>query len=168
MPLSTSSPLVVYQAPESDGSTVLLQVPWYSSTEQEWCWAACAQMLAYFYENTVTDQCKFADLLFTGQDCCGSPTGCNQPVDLGDVTKLFQAFGKSANFQPSPIEFDLIQTEISAGRPVQVGYQWSNQGNHVAVIAGISEDSVGPMVYVNDPDPQFAYGWVYYSNLQLA
>jgi hypothetical protein len=105
-------------------------------------------MLAYFFQNQLTDQCNFANLLFPGQDCCGSTAGSNQPVDLSEVTKLFPVFGKSANFLPNAIQFTDIQTEMSAGRPVQVGYQWSTEGNHVAVIAGVSEDNVGPLVYV--------------------
>jgi hypothetical protein len=168
MALATFSPLAVYQTPQVDGNTVTLPVPWYPSAQLEWCWAACAQMLAYFFQNQLTDQCNFANLLFPGQDCCAAPAACDQPVDLSAVTKLFPAFGKSADFQPNPIEFEDIQTEITAGRPVQVGYQWSTQGNHVAVIAGVSEDNVGPLVYVNDPDPQFGNGWVYFSNLKVA
>lgn len=168
MALSTPSPLSLYQTPEIDGNTVLLKVPWYPSDHQEWCWAACAQMLAYFFQGSLTDQCTFANLVFPGKDCCGSPSGCDQPIDLNDVTALFKSFDKSANFLSNPIRFEDIQAEISESRPVQVGYQWSDQTNHVAVIAGVSEDNVGPLVYVNDPDPQFANGWVYYSNLQLA
>jgi hypothetical protein len=168
MALSTSSPLPLYQTPEIDGNTILLKVPWYPSAELEWCWAASAQMLACFFQGSLTDQCKFANLLFSGQDCCASPSACNQPIDLNEVTKLFESFDKSATFLSNPIEFEDIQTEISAGRPVQVGYQWSDQSNHVAVIAGVSQDNVGSLVYVNDPDPQFGNGWVYYSNLRLA
>jgi Papain-like cysteine protease AvrRpt2 len=168
MPLASESPLAVYQTPQIDGNTVLLQIPWYPSAQEEWCWAACAQMLAYYFQNALTDQCTFAKLLFPGTDCCGAPAACDQPIDLSNVTALFPSFGKSATFLSAPIEFGDIQSEIAAGRPVQVGYQWSTQGNHVAVIAGVSEDNIGPLVYVNDPDPQFANGWVYYSNLKLA
>ena len=168
MPLASATPLAVYQTPTIDGNSAILQIPWYPSAQQEWCWAACAQMLAYYFKNVLTDQCKFANLLFAGQDCCGNPDSCDQPIDLNEVTALFPSFGKSATFLPYAIEFEDIQTEITAGRPVQVGYQWSTPGNHVAVIAGVSQDATGPLVYVNDPDPQFANGWVYYSNLKLA
>jgi hypothetical protein len=168
MALAASNSLAVYQTPQVDGNTVLLQVPWYPSAQDEWCWAACAQMLGYFFSNQLTDQCEFANIGVPNKNCCGSPPDCNTPVALTVVGQLFAELGKPATYWPNPIEFEQIQSEITAGRPVQIGFQWSNQQNHVAVIAGVSQDSVGPMVYVNDPDPQYAYGWVYFCNLQQA
>ena len=64
-------------------------------------WSLCVRVLS-----------NFADLLFSGQDCCGAPAGCDQPGDLSEVTKLVPAFGKPANLLPNAIEFEDIRTEI--------------------------------------------------------
>lgn len=168
MPLKAVSPLPVYQTSAIDGNTAFLKIPWYPSAQTEWCWAACAQMIAAFFQQTVTDQCTFAKLLFPDADCCNDPASCNSDVGIDKIKGLFNAFGKTSRFVPSTVPWEDLRTEILASRPVQVGLSWTGPGNHVAVVCGVSEDAVGPLVYVNDPDPGIAYGWVYYSNLELA
>ena len=170
MPLANATPLPLFQTPQIDGGTILLPVPWYPTPDglQEWCWAACAQMMAYYFQNTPTEQCTFANSVFPGLDCCNSPDACNLEINLDQVTALFGSFGKTATYVEGQIGPDEIQAEIAASRPVQVGFQWSTGDHHLVVIAGVSQDDRGLLVYVNDPDPQFAYGWVYYSNLQIA
>ena len=168
MPLSDGAPLPVYQTPQIEGGTVLLQVPWYPFEQTEWCWAACAQMIAFFIQKNLKDQCSFASLVFPAAGCCDNPSACNKPLELPEATKLLKSIAPSTSFKPSPVDFEVIKGELVAGRPVQVGFTWTNGGSHVAVIAGVSEDNNGPVVYVNDPDPQIACGWVYFKNLQLA
>jgi len=168
MPLA-ATPLAVYQTPHIDGNTVIIDVPWYQSAYDEWCWAACAQMIAYYYQQTMTDQCILAKAAFPGIDCCQNPGSCNSPIDLAKVNQVFKSFGKSAPLISTQVEFEDIRTEILASRPVQVGFSFNDGNNHVAVVAGVSEDNVGQLVWVNDPDPNHSYsGWLYYSNLQLA
>jgi hypothetical protein len=126
-------------------------------------------MIAYYYQQTLTDQCVLAKVLFPGTDCCQDPGPCNYPIDLAKVKQVFRSFGRSAPFVSSQVDFGDLQAEILAGRPVQVGYSFNDGNNHVAVLAGVSQDNIGPLVWVNDPDPNHSYrGWVYYSNLQVA
>jgi hypothetical protein len=169
MPLA-AAPLPVYQTPQSAGNAPL-QIPWYpwDTGQNEWCWAACAQMLAFFFQNSVTQQCDFASKMLPGQDCCQDPGSCNTALDIIRIKELFSLFGKS---EPPcidhPVTFEQIQAEILAGRPVQVGYRWDDGNGHVAIVAGAGENDYGQFLYVNDPDPEFACGWCRFSDVQAA
>lgn len=168
MPL-TSSPLPVYQTP-SDGSNTPLQIPWYpwDPGQNEWCWAACAQMLAAFYQNTLTQQCVFVSQMSSGQDVCDDPGDFNNALDISRITDLFPLFNKTGPYVDHALSFEQVQGEIQAGRPVEVGYQWGNGGAHVAIVAGAAENDSGQYLYVNDPDPQYACGWCLFSDVQSA
>lgn len=166
MPLA-SPPLAVYAAPQSPAANKPLPIPWYGWDQNEWCWAACAQMLAYFFQHNKADQCTFATQMF-GHDCCQNPSANNFPLAVSKITEVFPLFGKSAKLVPRWVEFAEIQTEIAGGHPVQIGFTWNNGNNHVAVVAGAAETDQGQLLYVNDPDPEFAYGWCKFTDVRAA
>src|SRR5262245_2582011 len=65
----------------------VLGVPYVSQTQNQWCWAAVAEMVARFLGNTTVSQCQLANVLHNQTNCCTSPgsTKCNQPTDYPGV-----------------------------------------------------------------------------------
>ena len=166
MPLTTS-PLAVYASPIAAAQQTTLKVPWYSWDQNEWCWAACAQMLAAFYQNKVTPQCNFATQMF-GHDCCQNPAAHNFPLLIDKVKEVFPLFGRSVEQQNNPVDFEVVQAEIVAGHPVQVGYNWNDGGSHLAVVAGAAVNAYGQLLWINDPDPDIGRGWRKYDDVKYA
>ena len=167
MPLA-QAPVAVYPGAPAAAKIAPLKIPWYPSKQNEWCWAACAQMVSYFFQHTLTDQCIFASKMFPGTDCCQNPSACNTPLPVSRVSEVFALFDKSATLVSRWVRFEDIEAQIANGHPVQVGYTWSNGNNHVAVVAGAAQNDYGQFLYINDPDPQFAYGWCAFANVLSA
>jgi hypothetical protein len=156
------------QTPQQGGYSVL-PVPYYSSEEPNWCWAACGEMIGALFQGTVIDQCNFAQAVSPTSNCCQDKDSCNFELDLTTdmVDKVFAVIGKRVSFVPQPVSFPELQDLIANKQlPVQVGFRWNNGDGHVAVVCGVSNQQDEPQVYVNDPI--YGAGWVDFSNLQSA
>jgi hypothetical protein len=166
MPLA-SSPLALYSSPHAGATPTTLPVPYYRWEQDEWCWAACAQMLGDFFQHSLTEQCIFASKMF-GNDCCQTPADNNYPLDIDTIANVFPLFGRQATRTDNPKTFEQIQTEIAAGYPVEIGFLFDGGACHLVVIAGAAVTDQGQVLYINDPDPQFGYGWCKYNNAETA
>ena len=144
----------------------LLAVPEYGQRAEEWCWAACVQMILAYYGVKV-DQCDIVNRRFNSTVCCQDPEdpSCNAPLSVVDVAMAYRDWNKSAVCIQST-DITLIENEISAGRPLQVGLVWNDGSAHAAVVCGASEGEFGPILQVNDP--KYGAGSVYQQNLELA
>jgi hypothetical protein len=168
MPLATDVPLSIGPSTDAQDNAQVLEVPWYPNDpdESEWCWAACGQMLGSYFESQVIEQCTFATAALSGPDCCNDRGGCNAPIPMGDMSKVFNVIGKTSSLVPSDISFAEMEAEMMAKRPVQVGFKWGDGGGHVALVCGTSLQGDDQQVYVNDPI--YGCGWIEWSNLQGA
>lgn len=143
-------------------------IPEVAQGPTEWCWAACVEMVLRSNGSAV-DKCDVVNKQFDQTTCCQAPdsNSCNQPMPIGQIQAVYQAWGVSAPFIDNQLTFESLQAETSNGHPVQVGFAWNGDtGFHVALVTCTSTDNVGPIVRVNDP--LYNSGLVYYQNLQLA
>jgi hypothetical protein len=124
-----------------------LPVPYHRQTENNWCWAACAQMVFEYYHTNSLQQCDLASGQF-GQVCCANPSSaaCDQGEWPDDVYPKYAMGFVRLN---SSMSLSDVTTEISNQRPVEVYYAWSgNAGAHVALIVGVFPNGD---VWVHDP-----------------
>jgi Papain-like cysteine protease AvrRpt2 len=168
-PLSISIPRLRAQAAPGGGSSQLVPpLPQVAQRAEEWCWAACIQMVLNRLGVNV-QQCDVANRVFNQTVCCDTPEAgvCNQPVGPGDIVPAYQKCGHQAQLISHPLSFQDLQSEIlGGGRPVEVGMAWTGIGGHVAMVWGAKMGPQGPLLLVNDP--KYGSGSVYYVNLLRA
>ena len=151
--------------------TVLLDDFFHSRQEgRKWCWAACVQMIADYYDwpersRRNIPQCKMANFLFGLSHCCvrysaagrwRPPSECDKGCPGEKVADLLRRYGVRSRYTRVPT-VSQVTAELRAGRPVLAILMWGEEaGYHVAIITGIfyqygdfSEDY--PMLRVSDP-----------------
>ena len=140
--------------------------------EQEqnlWCWAACAEMVLRYYDIGHVRQCDFANWLFKQTHCCTEPSSaeCNRGCFVHDISRLYLQWNIRSTFIGGMVPFSVLQAEIDAGRPVEIGFLWKEQGiAHVVLISGWHTDGTEEFVHVNDPNNGFQF--LTYAELQTA
>lgn len=131
--------------------------------EGNWCWAAVADGVAHFYDGSSTwTQCAIANSELVRTDCCGS--GKSGPCDVYGF--LDQALGVVGHFDrvtATVADFQTIDEEIDAQRPMGVRVAWSGGGAHFVAIGGYRER---PSQYVHVEDPWYGPSDVAYSTLK--
>jgi hypothetical protein len=138
----------------------------------EWCWAACTVMVLRHCGNGTAQQGDVVNRFLGLTTCNLSPPddACNQPAPIDQISAIYVSWGRNSVFVDGSVAFEGAQpslaTEMNAQRPVEIGFSYNGGGGHVALANGYSRDSVGPMVYVNDPI--YGPGFVYYVNLAQA
>jgi hypothetical protein len=144
----------------------VLAVPWVQQRAEQWCWAACIQMIENF-RGVQVDQCQIAGRIFQTPICCQTPEdpACNKWLSPGDVIPAYNACGLAAMLTFSTA-LELLANEIAAGRPVQAGLVGSNNSGHAALVCGTGMAAQGPVLQVNDP--YYGAGSVYYENFLRA
>jgi hypothetical protein len=132
------------------GATVRnVPIPYETQLLTEWCWAACATMVAI----NQTTQCGIGRTKFPGAPC---PPTSNEnfpatPYDIRVALKKAGRIPTEINAAP-PLTALQIDTDLAGGRPLPVGWERPCSG-HVIVVCGSQPDATGATVYVvNDPD----------------
>jgi hypothetical protein len=126
----------------------LLSVPYIPQQTQVWCWAATSEMIFRYYGINAS-QCQLVSV-YVGRACCVSDPFCL--VAASSMPTIAQGLGIvggiRASYVPRPLTFDEVAAEITAGRPVMVGYHGSFSG-HVVLITGF--DRRTSIVHILDP-----------------
>jgi hypothetical protein len=108
--------------------------------ESCWCWAAvtCA-VDRYYNPNSCIPQCQVvSQFLPAASAACLNPDANNDP---GVLEHALAGLDLGAKWCEGDITFEVLQTEIDAGRPVCVAIDWTN-GNgatHFVVLCGYEE-----------------------------
>jgi hypothetical protein len=142
----------------------VLEVPYVAQEQTQWCWAACAEMVAAFLNNTV-EQCELANFLHGQTTCCTTPAtrACNRPAQWADICRVYGHLGIHCVTNTWPVSAAVVVNELQQGRPVEVGYLWFGGGGHVAIIRGVTAQG-----YFAVNDPWFGAGLYLYQALYLA
>src|SRR5437879_6605632 len=102
--------------------------------QDKWCWAAVSVSVDhYFFPGSTSSQCQIARNVLGGLPCCSDPAGCNTPARLQPA---LDAVGRLRGTLPRRLQFDEIQQEIDARRPVCVRVGWDGGGGHFVVVSG--------------------------------
>ena len=139
--------------------TVLSHFPLFGQTEPAWCWAASIQMvLAWLRGDGGPDQALIAN---TGSassprvDCRIGANRRRKECGLSDLAQPLDRNGVAYKFwAPDTATFQLIASEIKAGRPVLAEVSFSSAtalGKHAVVIVGVDESA--QLLRVHNPDP---------------
>lgn len=139
-----------------------------------WCWAATLEMVVESLTFQDVAQCTFADLQFQRDDCCPNNPECDQGVALQEFPGILMNWGISADYEQRPLNFDELEGEIAAGRPVIYNLLFVDGTTHTGVVSGTYEDddTGAQFVYFLDPDAAFfqelgrpPLGWIPYADL---
>jgi hypothetical protein len=142
-------------------------VPQIPQAQSNWCWAACAQMVLRFYGNDTVQQLDIASRFF-GPESCADPGSdlCNSAAQVDYLALVYSQWGRKVAYTPDKVSFDILQSEINANRPVEIGFQGDDGNGHQVLVCGYNFDSTGPYLLVNDP--LWGSGAVYYDNIVVA
>jgi hypothetical protein len=127
-------------------------------------------MVLDFYKDAAVKQCDLAARAF-GKKCCNTPSSslCNQPLADANISELWKASLIQRRYVANSVPFDVLRSEIEAGRPVEVAFAL-NGGyiGHVVIVRGWGQDAQGPYLLVNDPARGRGKGTVHYTDLLTA
>lgn len=140
----------------------MLSVPYVKQTQTQWCWAACAEMVARYLGAAAVKQCELANVLHGQTKCCTSPASaaCNLPTDYPGVFKVYTHLGIKCIGHTWAVNGQVVLKELKAGRPVEVGYTWAGgTGGHVALITGVTPAG---LLAIHDPWPDYGTGFATY------
>jgi hypothetical protein len=138
-----------------------LSVP--DQEQDNWCWAATSDGVAHFYDNSSTwTQCEIANSELGRSDCCG--TGAGGPCNVyGYLNTALTVVGHFDHMAQQVADFQTVDDEIDAGRPLGVRVAWSGGGAHFLAIGGYRER---PEQYVHVEDPWYGPSDVSYATLE--
>ena len=114
-----------------------LAVPMIFQEQTNWCWAACAEMVASYYGKQAP-QCESANYLFGRNDCCNLPSSgpCNKPIpdnDPGAITRVYSHWGIQSQIN-YPVSYEVLESEMASSRPVELAFLWNSGGGHAALV----------------------------------
>ena len=137
--------IAVLAATNSCFGTVLSVTQRYQEQNQ-WCWNACCQMILEFNGNSYS-QTAIADWAVQGRNVPNFMYNSSDSSRHG-MDEVLTHFGSIATTgSGSAMSLSTLTSEISAGRPVAVGWGWDSGGGHVVIARGTD----GNYVYLNDP-----------------
>ena len=152
----------------SNAAYLLLPVPYTQQEHSNWCWAGSSKAIINYY-GLGANECDMANYSFGRGDCCGNTTfnwssSCNSGNDFVPIQNVLTRYG-IANFGNAALSKAQVISEIKAGRPFEMMWNWTNgsgQG-HAMVVRGYTED--GNYLDYMDPWPgngfqRSVYDWV--------
>ncbi|HWX97097.1 MAG TPA: papain-like cysteine protease family protein [Solirubrobacteraceae bacterium] len=138
-----------------------LEVP--HQEQDNWCWAATSDGVAHFYDDdTGWTQCEIANSNLARTDCCGS-AGAGVCNVYGFLDRALNAVGHLDHMASEAADFQTVDSEIDARRPLGVRVAWAGGGAHFVAIGGYREL---PEPYVHVEDPWYGPSDVPYSTLR--
>lgn len=138
--------------------------------QSDWCWVICATMVLRYYGNSSINKCDFANFLFHQTTCCinRNSSACNKPCKWKDIKKVYSHWSIKSTFKKGSVRFSTIVSEIHAGRPVQIGYEWIGGDGHVALVIGYKILLQSKLKYLHVNDPLYGNGWHLYKDINTA
>lgn len=117
--------------------------------QSQWCWAATAKSVSYFYSKLSTwTQCKIVgDELM--RSCCNNPLpgGCDEPWYLD------RALARTSNFVAitGHVSWQEIDAQLKKGIVLCARVEWHGGGGHFMVIHGTSSNGIINYLHIDDP-----------------
>jgi len=119
----------------------------YKQTETNWCWATNGQSIAKYYGITLT-QCAFVK---SGK---GTSTCNNDPGSDAEVKTGLKSNNITSTSYSGYLNVTQVSSEINAGRPIYVNWQWTNRTvGHAVTIYGYDYTVDPTRWYVKYSDP---------------
>ncbi len=146
-------------------TSIVLGVDFVRQTQSQWCWAACTQMVASYLKVPDLKQCELANFLHNQTTCCvtGSSTDCDQPCQFEGIGLVYDQVGIDSISERKIIYPQQLQQELTARRPIEVGWLWNGGGGHVVLIVGMNANGMYQLL-----DPMFGTRICNYQAILLA
>lgn len=143
------------QSPTLAGTSRTLNITMQAQQQSNWCWAAGGNTIAAYYGYSYS-QNQFCNVAF-GRSV--NSTCPNSQASLAEVQNALSWIGiNPGSYVNGYLRYSTVQTEIDAGRPVEVRIQWSSGGGHMNVLYGY--DVSNNWLYWGDPWPSsYRYNW---------
>lgn len=151
--------------PATGNADVLLAVPNKAQEHSNWCWDGSSQAVLKYYGEDVP-QCDIANWVFQRTDCCGNPNfywghPCNQGNYLSEAERarsmqgIMTQYGGVSSTSQGALSQGAFVSEIDAGRPFVMRFDWKTGGAHALV--GYGYDLSGQYLDYMDPWPGYGY-----------
>lgn len=140
-----------------------LPVPLQHQEQSNWCWAGTSQGILGYFGNNVA-QCTIANWALSRTDCCNTPVipaGCNIPLSMygtagnDSIQSVLQNFGTITTIgQNSVLTPANMVTEMNAGRPFMIRWQWlpnTTGAAHFLTVKGFIGNNSNGIVHLNNP-----------------
>lgn len=134
--------------------------------EQNWCWAACIQMILDYqgigFQGTKSEQCEIVKKAFNSFDCSDKPANC-YTIESGANGWIINGRQVKAEVDSSPNANELID-QLAYKNPVIIGLNMPNQDiGHAYVLTAIffresNGRKIPYRVVLRDPYPYDKYG----------
>jgi hypothetical protein len=171
MPLRTIAHPKIPIYPEAEGCRIPLSH--ISQCKDNWCWAACVDMVLKYFKISIDSQCTIAqkglaiDYPNLPVNCCAGGSSadlCDQPLKTRSITQLWtEAYSRSLNYRntlnlSNPAKRRLVEEYRQAlcqQHPVEFGYLGTP--GHVLLLYAWERDSMsgGFKFRLFDPDPDY-------------
>ena len=119
------------------------------------CWAACATMVAQFYQRAATLR-TVVERARPDLGSCGDLDACNVGCTEADVLRVYGLFAITGNLSQQPLSESDLQKELAARRPVEIGYGSCVAGassGHLIIVSGFHAGTDSISFLVDDPEP---------------
>ncbi|NUM33971.1 MAG: C39 family peptidase [Candidatus Brocadiae bacterium] len=139
-----------------------LNVPQCYQEKTQWCWAGCTQATLSYYGKSVS-QSTIAQHGSHGENNWIWLWGQSENPYRSSIQNLLAIWKIPSSAVSSALSQSQVQSEINAGRPVQIRWGWDSGGGHFVLCKGIN----GSTLYVMDPwsGPTVnSYSWVVKGN----
>src|ERR1051325_1389277 len=146
-PCSPTDPSCGGSTPPVSAPSRILPIAAVPQQTQLWCWAATSEMIFRYYGVPVT-QCQLVSA-YLNRPCCLADPACVVPSGtMETIQRGLLVMGGIRSIHVGPLSFAQLANEISAGRPVMIGYRNSFSG-HVVLVTGYN--SANNFVHILDP-----------------
>lgn len=121
-------------------------IPFIRQEQDNWCWAACGEMIIRGMGFGQIRQCDMASAR-AGAACCQTPDSAE--CDQGAWPEVeYIKHGVDLDGRSGSLSRPDVRGELDRGRPVEVYFAWDNGGAHVALIV---EEGSRDMWRIHDP-----------------
>jgi hypothetical protein len=144
----------------SQAAPTRLDISMQAQEQTNWCWAGSGNTIASFYGKSYS-QNQFCNAAFNRQQDTSCP---NDQATLANVQNAFDWMGiNSGSYVSGYLNYNTVQSEINAERPIETRIQWASGGGHMHVIYGY--DASQDWVYWGDPwGSNNRYNWGDFGN----
>ncbi len=138
------------------GASKVLNVPEITQEHDNWCWDASSDAVLEYYGTGVA-QCDIANWAWQRSDCCGNTVygwqhQCNEQNYMygyfGSIQNILLNWNVSSN-RTTALSQAASVSEIDAGRPFVIRFEWTSGGGHFLDGYGYEQD--GQYLWYMDP-----------------
>jgi hypothetical protein len=138
-----------YLPPILDNGSVLLDLTLEKQERDKWCWAAIAVSLANYYYGEKRSQFDIVSRVLAAADYTPGGRVPKECYNLEyNLDKALKEVGCWSHWSPGKPNFERIQFEINAGRPLCCRIEWYHGNAHYILIRGYTVTT--REVYVED------------------